>query len=178
MHLKLILAVALAFSSSLSFAGTLEKLFEDNFFTLHVPNRCGQNIMNFLKLAEKENFDLSGAEIINVEGGWVEPQYVRNEGYAPKVPGPAGLVHKPGRKYFYFHIFLIHDGKVYDFDYGNTPVVPSIKTYFKKMWLSGRGSDKGLGLRVYKAKDYLSGKPMPRNTPMLNLVKFAEERGR
>ena len=164
--------------STSAFGTTLETLFKDHFYTLHVAGKCGQNIMNFLDLAQKENLDLTGAEIIKVEGGWVEPIYVRNDGYAPKIPGPEGIIHPPGPKYFYFHIFLIHDGKVYDFDYGNTPVVPTVKTYFKKMWLTGRDRDKSLGLYIYKAEDFISRKPMPENLPMINLMKFAAKRSK
>lgn len=168
--LFLALTFCLFFSSA--FATTLETIFEDNFYTLHVPNRCGQNIMNFLKLAQKENIDLSTAEIINVQHGWVEPQYVRNQGYSPKAPGPAGLIHEPGKRYFQFHVFLLHENKVYDFDYGNRPVIPSLQTYLKKMWIKGKEADRFLGVNIYPAKDYLSGKPIPTNPKYVPLLQL------
>lgn len=170
----LLVLLALLFSQ-VTLATTLKKLFEDNFYTLHVPGRCGQNIMNFLELAQKENIDLTGAEIINVEGGWVEPKFVRNGGYTPKVPGPAGLTYEPAPRYYYFHVFLIHKNKVYDFDYGNKPVVANIRTYFDKMWIMNNRSANSLGLNVYSAEDYLARRAMP-DAPMINLIKFAQER--
>lgn len=168
-----LLTLLFLLSLSSAFATTLETIFEDNFYTLHVPNRCGQNILNFLKLAQKENIDLSRAEIVNVQNGWVEPQYVRNEGYSPKAPGPAGLTRAPGKRYYDFHVFLIHENKVYDFDYGNKPVVHSLQTYLKKMWFTGKEGDRFLGASLYPAEDYLSGKPMPtqsKSTPLLQLL--------
>lgn len=159
-----------------SFATTLKQLFTENFYTIHRPGFCGQNIMNFLKLADEKGIDLRGAEIINVDGGWVAPLYVRNEGYAPKVPGPAGLTHQPGEKFFYFHIFLVFEGHVYDFDYGNSPVMPKINEYFKKMWISGKERDKFLYLKTYDAIEYLQGKPMPTDTPNIQLLKYMVER--
>lgn len=173
--MKILFTLVFSLFISVAQATTLDTLFEDHFFSLHVPGRCGQNILKFLDLAKRENIDLTGAEIINVEGGWVEPQYVRNGGYTPKIPGPAGLTYSPAPRYYYFHVFLIHDGKVYDFDYGNSPVIPSFKTYFKKMWIRGKEGDKYLGLQVYKAEDYLRGGKRP-DAPMINLLEFVRSR--
>ena len=147
-------------------ATTLKKLFTENFYTIHRPGYCGQNILNFLKLADEKGVDLRGAEIINVDGGWVSPLFVRNQRGEPE------------ERYFYFHIFLIHEGHVYDFDYGNTPVVPKIGDYFKKMWITGKERDRFLYLKTFDATEYLQGKPMPKDAPSFQLLKFANERSR
>jgi hypothetical protein len=161
-----------------SFASTLKQLFSENFYTIHKAGYCGQNILNFLKVADEKGIDLRGAEIINVDGGWVSPLYVRNGGYTPKIPGKAGVTFAPSEKLYYFHIFLIHEGHVYDFDYGNTPVVPKIGEYFKKMWLTGKDRDKTLSLKAYDATEYLQGKPMPANAPQISVLKFISQRAR
>lgn len=175
--MRILLALTLSLFVTGAWATTLEALFEDNFFRIHVPGHCGQNILNFVKLAQKENIDLTDAVIINVDSGWVEPQFVRNGGFSPKVPGPEGLIYPPTKRYYYFHVFMIHEGKVYDFDYGNTPTVPALPEYFKKMWITGKNADNFLGLKVYKVADYLRGSKKP-DVPTVKLLDFVHGQGR
>ena len=142
----------------------LQKLFQENFRTLYVPNKCGTNIDKFVKLADKERIDLTNSYVAVLEN----PGFWNLQAF-----GARGL--KPGdRQPWYFHVILIADDKVLDFDFGNSPRVIPFKTWVKEMFVPKGKVDVPYDYKkdlpyfefdYYEVHDYLRNNGQTSNTP-------------
>jgi len=118
------------------------QVFHQKYYTSYESGKCGRNILEFLRNASSFEQDLTDAKIIEItnEGfsvmGLVNAVFAREAGMMnPKFP-QEGLRRLPGSKNWYHHVVLLNKGKIYDFDFGNTPSVLTVKDYFEKMFLS------------------------------------------
>lgn len=103
----------------------LKKLFRENFNTLYVPRACGTNIGKLVKLADSQGIDLTNSYVVVLEN----PGFWNLQAF-----GARGS--KPGeRQAWYFHVVLIADDQVFDFDFGNTPKVVPFKSWMKEMFV-------------------------------------------
>jgi len=85
---------------------SLLKLYRNNFNQIYVPRFCHQNIKRFVALARSKNINIENSFVVSVEGG----SFLKTSGFYSRF--------KPGQRVSlgYFHVFLIADGYVFDFD--------------------------------------------------------------
>lgn len=126
--MKKILLILLIVLSQTTFAADLprlKKLFRENFNSLYVPRACGTNIEKFVKLADKEGVDLTNSYVVVLEGpGFWNLQSFNARGQKPG-----------GRQPWYFHVILVADDQVLDFDFTNTPTFLPFRSYIKEMFV-------------------------------------------
>lgn len=109
--------------------------FTNSFYTSYSAGDCGQNIANLIIRLRNQGVDLSRARvaIITNNGYFFSVTHRRNAG--PKLKTPIGNIQsEAGIANFYHHIIFENDGEVYDYDFGNTPRVVSMKSYIKQMF--------------------------------------------
>jgi len=137
----------------------LKKLFESTWTTNYVEGRCGLNIENLVSKAMDENIDLSGAQIIGLKdiGGWMF-------GMVNAVQAREATRFGPGETNWYFHVFLLAEGMVFDYDFTNSPRIININEYMHEMYLPKEkwkdlkykeSKMKLFELELYPAEDYL-----------------------
>jgi hypothetical protein len=137
---KLILIVCLlALWTNIALAADLrglKDLFRRSFWTsMYQENYCGQNIERFAKAAAKEGINLDNSYVVQIVNagfdtfGLVNALSVREEGRkfdpAPKHPPYRDI----GYNNWNFHVVLIADGEVFDFDFMNQATVYKLPKY-------------------------------------------------
>lgn len=119
--------------------GELIKMFQDSYVTNYVSGRCGDNIRGLVSRADAKRLNLNQANVLIIENkgftlmGMINVEHARGSRRHGE-PGPTNWFH---------HVVLEKDGLIYDFDFGSSPSVVSVKKYFEKMFLSdkkGEGS--------------------------------------
>ena len=145
------LAIALAFiaQASVAKAASVDQVFASTFYSGYRDGYCGDNILNLVKRSNEAGADVSRAKILTITNkgttvfGMVNAEYVRNKGRILTQPTPEGLKWAPGEANWYHHVVLELDGEIYDFDFGNKPVVAGVQAYFDKMFIDERPKDQG-----------------------------------
>lgn len=139
---------------SVAFADAeLIKMFKDSYTTHYVSGRCGDNITGLVTRADTNRINLNQANILIIENKGFSVMGMVNVEYARGVRRDG----KPGPMNWFHHVVLEKDGLIYDYDYGSTPQVVSVKSYFDKMFLSdkkGEGSSIDYVNPDEKLKDY------------------------
>jgi hypothetical protein len=131
----------------------LQNLFENNFQTFYEEKRCGKNIERFVRAAIESGIDLSGAEVVKIENsggdtfGLVAAHQAR---YAEQsVEKPLGIDMN-----WYFHVVLLADGYVFDFDFRNQPTLLDLRSYLDQNFIpTKKKSD--LEFRANKIGNYM-----------------------
>lgn len=137
----------------------LKKLFENTWTSNYVERYCGLNIENLVSKAMDENIDLDGVQIVGLKdhGGWMF-------GMVSAVQARGATRFAPGERNWYFHVFLLADGKVLDYDFTNTAKLLSINEYMHEMYLPkekwGDAKYKESKMKLYEfefypAEDYI-----------------------
>lgn len=113
--LFLIMSLMLSFSTFAADIPALKKLFLDNYSNFYVPRNCGGNVGRLIEAAERENINLQGAYALNITGaGFLETSgFFTRSG---KINDRAMLG--------YFHVVMVADGYVFDFDLAKPLVLP------------------------------------------------------
>jgi len=96
----------------------LTSLYKSGYNSMYHPRYCGRNIEGFLKEAKKRNIDLSNSYVLNIEGGG----FLETSGFYTR--GKKGERANLG----YFHIILLADDMIYDFDM-DSPKVLTLNNY-------------------------------------------------
>jgi hypothetical protein len=110
----------LSFSSLSADVERLEKLFSKNYNSFYTPRFCGRNIEKFVNVANQKGVDLSGSCVDRiVGGGFLETSAF----YSRTNPNDRVMIG-------YFHMVLVADGYVFDFDLGE-PVVLKLQDYVR-----------------------------------------------
>lgn len=145
----LIILLFLIASSTVFANNSIDTLFEESFQTHYVSGRCGDNITNLLDRADISGIDISAANILEITNrgftvfGMINVEYARASGRLnPEYPAQ-GLRNLPGERNWHHHIILEQDGFIYDYDFGNTPVISSVKDYFDRMFLNEKRKSEG-----------------------------------
>ena len=123
----------------------LTELFMNSFYSdLYQPRKCGKNILSFVDLAAQNAVHVKGATIVKIENGGfsnlgMTKGWMAREGGSrirTESPDSAGgrLKFHPGSANWYFHVFLVESGFVYDFDFGNAPRVLPLQQYVQQMF--------------------------------------------
>lgn len=181
----LVLSAALIFQSASASASGLDEVFASSYYTHYEAGQCGGNIMALITRADKAGIDVSRAKILQIrnEGfsvfGMVNAEHARDKGRVLAQTTPEGLRFAPGETNWDFHVVLELDGEIYDFDFGNTPVIAKVDDYFQKMFFDDRTKQEGgkfpveaaVKLKDYKvtilsAQDYLKGVRKPNETKL------------
>ncbi len=119
----------------------LNKIFEDTFWTIYQSNYCGRNIENFSTEAVEQNVDLKNAYIMEIRNagfdmfGLVAALAAREEGrlIEPRTSKPP--FRTIGYSNWNFHVVLIADGLVYDYDFMNKATVLKLEDYLDQMYV-------------------------------------------
>lgn len=102
---------------------SLITLYRQSFFTLYQPRFCGENIRRFLLEANRRRIDTSGAVVAKLEGGFWEVR-----GFSARARmGEDELLGN-------FHVFLVAEGHVFDFDFTSQPKVLPLHDYLVEMY--------------------------------------------
>lgn len=98
----------------------LTQEFAAHFNDYYIPRFCGRTIMRFIDESQKKNIDLSGAYVLMIEdsGFWGTNAFFGRE------------VIDDRRPLGDFHIVLVAEGKVFDFDL-HRPIVLPVEDYFR-----------------------------------------------
>jgi hypothetical protein len=185
------------YSSSLK-----DKVFEDVYYSSEIGERfCGKNSELLVREWERAGIDISKVEIWYVENLKFEyfgmVKYFQNR-FSNFIKTP----HAGNPKYesngsggWYFHAFVVSDGKVYDSSYKRVATVSTIEEYLldmfelktnvgKEFYLKkgfGLKAMQGYGVEAYPAKKYIQFKNENRSTkPLINdcgkIIKFIGSR--
>lgn len=95
-------------------------LFQNNYQTFYQPRLCGRNTGRLIEAAQKLNIDLSNSYVLKIVGGgfWeTSGFYTRNS------PNDRDMLG-------YFHMVLVADNHVFDFDL-NEPLVLPLEDYIR-----------------------------------------------
>lgn len=112
--------------TQVSFAADLAKLqtlFKSNYSTFYAPRFCGKNIETFVKAADKKKIDLTNSYVA----------VLKNPGFWSLQAFSARGLKLGERQPWSFHVILIADDYVFDFDFSNQPKVLPFKKYLKEM---------------------------------------------
>ena len=187
MKLNLVLVFLLVFCSQ-SFAGLggpLQVLFESTFMSSYEEGRCGDNITGLIQKAHRQGMDLTRANVLMISNkgfslfGLINVEYARSSGRLnPDYPELSEFRNLPGERNWYHHVILEMDGFIFDYDFGNMPVVLSVGEYFEQMFLDeesrpqdrisriGRAEKlKGYEVEVVKAMDIIKAREQRIRTP-------------
>jgi hypothetical protein len=147
---KMIILIFIQLILSFSYGQSAKEIFVDSFDHIYEQGRCGDNIQRLVQIYQKSGIDLSDSKIIEITNqglsvfGLVNVEFARGAGHLAFNETLGKEVRSPGEKNWYHHVVLLHDGKIYDFDFGNYPSVLSPGDYFTKMFfqelLSGYGT--------------------------------------
>lgn len=138
--------------SNVSFAQKNPELlrqFKTDFTKYYVENQCGSNILGFLGRAETKGININNAHILEISNkgfslfGLINAEFARESGRLNPNSGIDGIRNLPGETNWYHHVVLEMDGEIYDFDFGNSPVVLPVKAYFEKMFLDDKKASEG-----------------------------------
>lgn len=163
--MKFILLLLLA--SQFTFAADLprlRKVFQDNYNTLYTPRACGKNIDKLVKLADANKIDLTNSYyvVLNNPGFWMLQAF-----------SARGLKYGD-RQSWSFHVILVADNYVFDFDFNNRPTVVPFNTYIKEMFVPKAKVDIPYDFKqdlpyfefdFYDVRDYLKAQGSTRNLP-------------
>lgn len=148
----------------------LTKIFTDTFWTIYQENYCGRNIENFSIEAINQNVDLKNAYIMEIRNGgfdtfgMVGALAAREEGRLIEPASTRPPFRTIGYSNWNFHVVLMSDGLVYDYDFMNKATVLKLENYLNEMYipLKNRNDPKWkkdkLGpykISLYPIKDYL-----------------------
>jgi hypothetical protein len=163
----------------------VSKIFQDTFWTSHYEERfCGKNIEKLVRMAIDARLDLSGAQILQItdQSGWmfgmVNALQAR-EGGRLIVPAQTSPERSPGEKNWYFHVVLLVEGKIIDYDFLSQASIYPIKDYMNAMFIpEKRVNDpaykmskmKGYKIKAYPAEDYIL-----RQSQRLSVEQIAQE---
>jgi hypothetical protein len=141
----------------------LLRRFKSDFTKHYVENQCGANILGFLGRADEKGQKISNAHILEISNkgfslfGLINAEFARDSGRLNPNSANDGIRNLPGETNWYHHVVLEMDGEIYDFDFGNSPVVLPVKAYFEKMFLDDKkvseGGERYIG-RDEKLKTY------------------------
>ncbi len=94
----------------------LKKLFIEHFNNYYTPRFCGKNTELFLQEALKRNIDISNSNVLKIVGGG----FLETSGFYSR--------QKPNERVLlgYFHMVLMADGKIFDFDLKEPLVLDTI----------------------------------------------------
>lgn len=165
--------ILVSFSSWSADLPKLAKLFKGTFWSIYQERYCGRNIESLSAQALEEKIDMRGAYIMEIRNagfdtfGMVASLNARESGrlYNPERSKPP--FRQPGGANWHFHVVLLADGVVHDYDYGNTAQPIRMDHYFEKMFIpSERLKDiqykkKKIGayeISLYPVDDYLTAK--------------------
>lgn len=99
---------------------SLKQLFQDNFNSYYEPRFCGRNIQRLLINAKERNIDLTNAYVLKVVGGG----FLETSGFYTRTdPNERAMLG-------YFHMVLVADGYVFDFDL-NESLVLKLEDYIR-----------------------------------------------
>jgi hypothetical protein len=137
----------------------LKNLYTDNFNNYYQPRFCGKNIRRFLEEASRRNIDLSNSYVLKVVGGG----FLETSGFYTR-----GNINER-EMLGYFHMILIADDQVFDFDL-NEPLVLEKESYVRLQFTpphepyfifgidySAKGSPGDWNLTAFDRKDYTKG---------------------
>lgn len=128
--------------------------------SFYKQNKCGENIETLIRVALKQGIDVSGAELIYLEntGSWnfglIDAHRAREQG--PFVDPEVREERKPGQTNWEFHIFLLVEGRVLDFDFDNQPKILPLNQYIPEMFFKYTDGQevRAKKLKIYKASVY------------------------
>ena len=137
-----ILLTLFSFSSWSADLPRLAKMFKSTFWSIYQERYCGRNIESLSSQALKEKIDMRGAYIMEISNGGfdtfglVASLNARESGrlYTPERSLPP--FRQPGGANWHFHVVLLADGVVHDYDFGNSAYPISMNKYFEKMFIS------------------------------------------
>ncbi len=137
-----------------------QKAFAEAWTVDYQPTECGNNISRFLKKLQKRNVRLSEAQVITVspqfDGLLINAERTRT--------GQSGATTEQN---WYFHVFLLLEGKVFDFDFMNRPAVLPIARYLDQMFFDeiyppfyphnfvGRKEKDSYKVKVFSAAEFM-----------------------
>ncbi|RYZ69191.1 MAG: hypothetical protein EOP05_15220, partial [Proteobacteria bacterium] len=140
--MKLIaLSFVIVAQGALAHAAFLDQVFASSFISGYRPNHCGANIIALVDRADQAGVDLSRAKVLELRNkgnsvfGMLNAEYARNQGRLLPQPTADGLKFEPGETNWDFHVVLELDGEIFDFDFGNRPLVAKVQDYFDKMFI-------------------------------------------
>lgn len=120
LRLSLLIFMFLLGQAAAADLSVLTRLFEDHYNSLYTPRFCGQNIARFIQLAKNKKMNLSHSYVLKIMGaGFFETSgfYTRGKTQERAMLG-------------YFHMVLVADGRVFDFDLAE-PLVLKLEDYVR-----------------------------------------------
>ncbi len=139
----------LAFGSNLPFVNAdvatqnaLGRIFERRFYAGYEERRCGESIEGLVTAAQNAGLSLNKARVLSIthQGfsvfGLVNAEWVRESGRLLPGTENAGRRYEMGERNWHFHVILLYDGLIFDFDFGNEPQVFTVRDYFEQMFLN------------------------------------------
>lgn len=128
----------------------LSQLFQNNYNSFYQPRMCGQNTVRLIQAAQNLNIDLSNSYVLKIVGGgfWeTSGFYTRNK------PNDRDMLG-------YFHMVLVADNYVFDFDL-NEPLVLPLEDYIRLQFTLPDDS-KTFFAKSFKPRQELPGWEMTR----------------
>lgn len=119
-NLIVLITLVLGVNSFAADIPALKKLFKSEYNSLYQARFCGQNIENFIAKAKERRINLSNSYVAKiVGGGFLETSafYTRTKKDDRVMLG-------------YFHMILVADGIVFDFDLGKKKIL-DLNSYFR-----------------------------------------------
>ena len=151
------LIILFSFSFSIAHA-SFDSEFVDSFESGYKPSKCGPNITNFIKRLKGADENVSNSKVLTISNKGFSLFLLINAEYGRRtVLNANGELQEPGQQNWYHHVILENEGMIYDFDFGNTPEILSVKDYFEKMFLNESENNTHPAHKVgreIKLKDY------------------------
>jgi hypothetical protein len=119
----------------------LESLIPVSFLEDYEAGKCASNILRFLQRLRAAHISIGEFRFVRVENsgnssfGYVNVEWSRNSGQRLFQSDSYGHRFAPGERNFGHHSFLVFQGNVIDFDFGNEPTVVGLGNYITQMFL-------------------------------------------
>lgn len=161
--MKILILISL-FISSHSFASyEFNDLFNDLYYSEYQAQRCGENIRELLSYADAKGLGIDHSKVLVLRNNGLSALGQVNALYA-RTPS---LQYSANERNWRFHVVLMKGNFIYDFDYGNEPIINTIEQYFHKMFLNSQARSRfkvdpehkksDYSVEFYAPEDYLRG---------------------
>lgn len=127
-----VLIFQILISSQLALA-SMESLFFNFYYSPEISSlHCGRNISLFMKSLSDSGVDISDVKILSITAGYQPWSF----GRVIAVNSRWGTFNNGNyHQNWDFHVIAIHDKKVYDFSFNQTPLVLSVGEYLESMFI-------------------------------------------
>ena len=149
--MRIALALLLSLSSAGQSLGSVQNVFEKNYFEHYREGYCKANSVEFLNRLKTDGYDLRDFFLVLIENKGISSFGLVNAEQARS--GVRGRRLSEEKNWHEHYIILGKDGTVYDFDYTASPTTARFASYVENMFLNETECGDSATLEICAGRD-------------------------